>query len=253
MAMSLLDRLAACVEKEEAVALATVIAGPDSVGSRALVTGQGELNGQLGGVPRDTAIDEALASLSSETSGTISTGDYEVFVDVYPPPPKLVIVGAVEVAQRLTRLAKELGYRVIVTDARAAFATAERFPDADEVVKGWPQEVLPRIKFGESTYVVLLSHDPKFDEPTLQHVLPTPVRYVGAIGSRRTQEQRRQRLLASGFDETVLEKLYGPVGLDLGGKTAEEMALAILGEITAVRHGADGGFLRRRLQPALTA
>jgi xanthine dehydrogenase accessory factor len=113
------------------------------------------------------------------------------------------------------------------------------------VIKGWPQEVLPRIRFDESTYVVLLSHDPKFDEPTLQHVLPQPVPYIGAIGSRRTQEQRRERLRAQGFDDATLQKLYGPVGLDLGARSAEETALAILAEITAVRYGRAGGMMSR--------
>jgi xanthine dehydrogenase accessory factor len=118
------------------------------------------------------------------------------------------------------------------------------------VIKGWPQDVLPNLRLGESTYVVLLSHDPKFDEPTLQHVLPSRVSYIGAIGSRKTQQERFQRLREQGYSEEQLARLYGPVGLDLGGRSNEETALAILAEITAVRHGKQGGFMRRKLESA---
>jgi xanthine dehydrogenase accessory factor len=137
---------------------------------------------------------------------------------------------------------------VIITDARAAFAAPERFPDADRVIKGWPQEVLPTLRLDSSTYVVLLSHDPKFDEPTLEHVLPSDVRYIGAIGSRKTQQQRSDRLREAGFGEDQLERIYGPVGLDIGARSVEETALAILAEVTAVRYGRDGGFMRRRMR-----
>jgi xanthine dehydrogenase accessory factor len=139
-----------------------------------------------------------------------------------------------------------LGYRVIVTDARGAFAVPERYPDADRVIKGWPQDVLPTLRMDDATYVVLLSHDPKFDEPTLHHVLSTGVSYVGAIGSRKTQQERFERLRAEGYTDAQLSRVHGPVGLDLGGRSAEETALAIMAEITAVRHGRSGGFMSHR-------
>ncbi|HEX6506574.1 MAG TPA: XdhC family protein, partial [Chloroflexota bacterium] len=191
-----------------------------------------------------------LDRLRDEAAGTVSyqrpEGACEVFFDVYPAPPQLVIVGAGHVAVPLARFGKELGYRVVVTDARAAFARPERFPEADQVLKGWPQDVLPALDLGESTYVVLLSHDLKFDEPTLDHVLPSAVRYIGAIGSRKTQRSRFERLRLQGYTENQLGRLFGPVGLDIGGRTPEETAIAILAEITAVRRGRPGGFMRDR-------
>lgn len=250
--MSLFDTVRLHVQQEDAFVIATVIAGPEKVGAKALISSDGSVEGEPGSVELrqrvQTAAGELLACGVSETRRyELSDGVYEVFLDCFIPPPKIVVVGAVQTAQVLSRLAKELGYRVIVTDARAAFATRERFPEADEVLKGWPQDVLPGIRFDDATYVVLLSHDPKFDEPTLKHVLPLPVRYVGAIGSRRTQQQRRDRLRDEGFDEETLQKLHGPVGLDLGGRSAEETALAILAEITAVRHGRAGGMMSRKV------
>lgn len=255
--MSLFDSLRTNIEQENAFSLATVVAGPRFVGAKAVIHPDGRLEAES--VPealREPMVSDALELLQSESSDTrtyeLSDGAYEVFFDSHIPPPRLIIIGAVQIGQALCRLAKQLGFKVIVTDARAAFATKERFPEADEVLKGWPQEVLPTLRFDESTYVVLLSHDPKFDEPTLRHVLPLAVRYIGAIGSRRTQAARRERLLAEGFDEQVLDKIHGPVGLDLGGQSAEETALAILAEIVAVRHGKAGGMIGRHPQPVVT-
>lgn len=248
--MPIFETIRDLVRQEKTFSVVTIISGPEGVGRKVIVDLEGRANGRL--QPEDIAeavVAHALELLSSGASDTrsykSSAGIYEVFLDSYVPPPKIVIIGAVQIAQSLSRLAKELGYRVIVTDARAAFATEERFPEADQVLKGWPQDVLPTIRFDDSTYVVLLSHDPKFDEPTLHHVLPTSAPYVGAIGSRRTQEQRRDRLKTDGYDEEALSKLYGPIGLQLGGRSAEETALAILAEITAVRYHKSGGMLSR--------
>lgn len=175
-------------------------------------------------------------------------GSYDVFIDVYPVLPQLIIVGATHTAIPLSHFARTLGYKVTITDARGAFAVPERFPDAERVIKGWPQDVLPTLRLDDATYVVLLSHDPKFDEPTLQHVLPSEVRYIGAIGSRRTQQQRFDRLRSEGFTDDQLARIYGPVGLDIGARSVEETALAIMAEVTAVRYGSQGGFLRRKVQ-----
>lgn len=245
--MTLFDSIARAVDRDDAFVLATVIAG-QALGAKAIFYANGDIEGTLGSPDLMAAVKTAAADLlrlevCDSRTVTLPEGDYEVFLDSFVPPPRLVIIGAVETAQALTRFAKQLGYRVIVTDARAAFATEERFPDADEVLKGWPQDVLPGIRFDDSTYVVLLSHDPKFDEPTLAHVLPLSPRYIGAIGSRRTQKQRRERLLAEGFDEQTVDRIHGPVGLDLGGKTAEEIAISILAEITAVRRERPGGMM----------
>jgi xanthine dehydrogenase accessory factor len=256
--MSLYDSLRQRIGDEIPAALATVVAGPDGLGSKMLIGLDGVAEGQL--APPELArrvVEDAIRLIREERPDTVtydlSSGRFEVFIDVYPVPPRLIIVGATHTAIPLSHFAKHLGYRVIVTDARAAFAVPERFPDADEVIKGWPQDVFPALRLDETTYVVLLSHDPKFDEPTLEHVIPSPVPYIGAIGSRNTQKQRFDRLRSEGFTEEQLTRIYGPVGLDIGARSVEETALAILAEITAVRHGRDAGFMRNRLTIAPAA
>jgi xanthine dehydrogenase accessory factor len=236
---------------EVPVAVATIVSGPSDVGAKMLVHADGSAEGKMS--PPELACriaGDAMRLLLAERSDTISyelpDGLWEVFIEVYPAPPRLVIVGASHAAAPLTRLASALGYRVTVADARAAFALPERFPEAEQVLKGWPQDVLPGLRFDESTYVVLLSHDPKFDEPTLRHVVPSKARYIGAIGSRETQKARFDRLRAEGYTEEQLSRIYGPVGVDLGARTPEETALAIMAEMTAVRYGRTAGFLRDR-------
>lgn len=256
--MSLYDNLRQQITDEIPVALATVVAGPDGVGSKMLVGLDGAAQGHI--EPPELArqvAEDAVRLTREENPDTITydrpSGRYEVFIDVYPVPPRLIIVGATHTAIPLAHFAKQLGYRVIVTDARAAFAVPERFPDADQVIKGWPQDVFPGLRLDETTFVVLLSHDPKFDEPTLEYVVPSHVPYIGAIGSRQTQKQRFDRLRSQGFTDEQLARVYGPVGLDIGAHSVEETALAILAEVTAVRHGRDGGFMRNRLTTAPTA
>lgn len=241
------------ISDEIPVALATLVSGPDSVGAKMIVLADGSMEGQLG-TPEllrrvaGDAVERLRDGVSETLTYELPEGRYQVFIDSFPALPQIIIVGATHAAIPLSHFAKALGYRVIVTDARAAFAVAERFPDADRVIKGWPQDVLPGLRLDDRTYVVLLSHDPKFDEPTLQLVLPSAVRYIGAIGSRRTQQQRFERLREQGYSDEQLSRIYGPVGLNLGGKSVEETALAIMAEITAVRHGKEGGFMRRVMQ-----
>jgi xanthine dehydrogenase accessory factor len=251
--MSLYDTYRRYIDEEIPFALATVIAGPAGVGGKLLVHSDGAAEGELEPMNLEDAVRaDAVELLRREQSEIraydLLDGHFSVFIESYPAPYQLIIVGAAHAAGPLSRFASALGYRVIVTDARAAFADPDRFPDADQVIKGWPQDVLPTLRLDASTYLVLLSHDPKFDEPTLQLVLPAPVAYIGAIGSRKTQIERFQRLREQGFSEEQLAKVYGPVGLDLGGRSSEETALAILAEITAVRHGRQGGFMRRTLE-----
>jgi xanthine dehydrogenase accessory factor len=251
--MALYDRYRQLMDEEIPFALLTVIAGPEGVGSKLLLQLDGSTEGEIRPEGLQAAVlHDAGALLRQERSEVraydLPEGQFSVFVESYPAPHQIVIVGAAHAAGPLARFAKALGYRVIITDARAAFAVPERFPEADQVIKGWPQDVLPGIRFDASTYLVLLSHDPKFDEPTLQHVLPTSVAYIGAIGSRKTQLERFQRLREQGFTDEQMDKIYGPVGLDLGGRSSEETALAILAEITAVRYGRQGGFMRKKLE-----
>jgi xanthine dehydrogenase accessory factor len=253
--MALYETYRRYIDEEIPFALATVVDGPEGVGGKLLVELDGSAQGTIQPEGLQTAVrHDAVGLLRQEQSEVREyeqpEGTFSVFIESYPAPHQIVIVGAAHAAGPLSSFAKALGYRVIVTDARAAFAVAERFPDADKVIKGWPQDVLPGIRFDASTYLVLLSHDPKFDQPTLEHVLPTSVAYIGAIGSRKTQLERFERLRQQGFTEEQLAKIYGPVGLDLGGRSTEETALAILAEITAVRYGHEGGFMRRRLEGA---
>ena len=168
----------------------------------------------------------------------------QVFAEVLGPPPRLLVFGAVDLAEGLCRAAKGLGWRTLVTDARARFATAERVPSADELVVAWPEEALERFAPDERTAVVVLTHEDRWDVPALAGALGTPAFYVGALGSRRTQERRREQLLESGVSEEQLARLCGPAGLDLGAGTPAETALSILAEILAVRAGREGGRLR---------
>ena len=182
-------------------------------------------------------------------SKTIAAGGRQWFIEGFPVRPRLVVVGAVEVARHLVRYASELGYEVVVADGRPAFATAERFPDVDRLIVGWPDEVADEIGLGPNDAVAILTHDPKFDEPAIREALARGCRYVGAVGSRKTQGDRRERLLAGGVAPDDLARLRGPIGLDLGGREPAETALAIMAEIVASRFGGSGAPMRDRVQP----
>jgi xanthine dehydrogenase accessory factor len=170
--------------------------------------------------------------------------DGDDFIEPVRRPAHLVIVGAIHIAIPLHRLAKLMGYRVTVVDARSKFATKERFPEADELIVAWPDEAMAQLTMDNSTYVVILTHDPKFDLPALRSVLGKDVGYIGAIGSRKTNQKRFDALRAEGFTDDQLSRVHGPIGLDLGGRGAEETALGILAEITATRFGGSGAFMR---------
>jgi xanthine dehydrogenase accessory factor len=167
-----------------------------------------------------------------------------IFAEVLGPPPRLLVFGAVDLAEELCRAAKGLGWRTIVADARARFATPERIPSADELVVAWPEETLERFGPDDRTAVVVLTHEDRWDVPALAGALASEAFYVGALGSRRTQERRREQLLEVGVSEEQLERLCGPAGLDLGAATPAETALSILAEILAMRTGREGGRLR---------
>jgi xanthine dehydrogenase accessory factor len=218
------------------------------------VTEAGALQGTLGDPALDTQlVGAAREALDAGTSRTIELGDRSLFIEAYPSPSRLVVVGAVQVAMPLVRMARELGYETVVIDGRATFATRERFPDADQVVVGWPDEVADEIGLGPSDAVAVLTHDVKFDEPAIVAALERGCRYVGAVGSRKTQADRHARLLAAGVPPDALARLRGPIGLDLGGRAPAETALAILAEIVAARHGASGGPMRAQAALARSA
>ena len=202
---------------------------PDDLADAVPVTAAASDLGALEQLRRD-----ALAGGRSQTA---RMEDRHVFIEAFPVAPRLVIVGATEVARSLVELAGPLGYERIVIDARTAFATTERFPDVEQLLTEWPDEAFDRIDLGPNDAVAILSHDPKFDEPAIAEALKRGARYVGAIGSRKTQADRRRRLLEAGLTEEQLATIRGPIGLDLGGREPAETALAILAEIVAVRRG----------------
>jgi xanthine dehydrogenase accessory factor len=205
----------------------------------------GTLSDTTGSPDADAAVAQAARDLLARGgSGTVEAAGRQYFIEGFAATPRLVIVGAVQVAMPLIRMARELGYATVVTDGRAAFATKERFPDADTLVVGWPDEVAEEIGLGPADAVAVLTHDVKFDDPAIVAALRRGCRYVGAIGSRRTQAERRARLLAAGVGEADLARLRGPIGLDLGGRAPAETALAIMAEILAERYGGTGAPLR---------
>ena len=233
----------AAARRESGSVVATVIGGAAPLGS-GMVFEEGGGAARTGDLPPglEARLAEpaaaALAGLTSrvEKVGT-DAGEVEVFLEVFPRRPTLLIFGGVHIAMALVRLAKPLGYRTVVADGREAFLTRDRFPDADELILGWPEAVFRRVGLNAATCVCLLTHDPKFDEPALDLALKSPACYIGAIGSKKTQAHRRERLRAAGFSDAEIARLHGPIGLDLGGRAPADIALAILAEISAVRHG----------------
>lgn len=167
-----------------------------------------------------------------------------VFADVFGPPSRLFVYGAVDTADALCAAASAIGWRTIAADARSRFATPERLPNADEIIVAWPDEALATVRPDHTTAIVVLTHDDKFDLPLLTGALETDAYYIGALGSRRNQERRRERLLEAGVDEADLARISGPAGLDVGAHTPAETAVSMLAEIMAVRAGRDGGRLR---------
>jgi xanthine dehydrogenase accessory factor len=245
----LFDELKTHLEREQGIATATIVHGPDHIGSRLLVYPDRQTRGSLGHSELETcvvadatqAIWNARAAVYTYTLSTTATDPeqrYDVFIEGFPPPPELIIVGAGHIAIPLTTFAKTLNYRVTVIDARATFATRERFPHADELIVAWPDEVLAQRPLYPSTAVAVLTHDPKFDEPTLKVILSRHTTgYVGAIGSRKTSEERAQRLLQQGLTSEQIQRIHGPIGLNIGATSPEEIALAIMAQIIAIRHG----------------
>jgi len=205
------------------------------------VAEDGTTTGSTGSQEADAAISRAARDLLARGgAATIVVAGRQYFVEGFAAAPRLVIVGAVQVAIPLVRFARELGYATVVVDARAAFATRDRFPDVEGLVIGWLDDVADEIGLGPADAVAVLTHDMKFDEPAIVEALRRGCRYVGAIGSRKTQADRRARLLAAGVEQADLARLRGPIGLDLGGRMPAETALAIMAEVVAERYGGSG-------------
>lgn len=244
MREALYRQLTDCLESRQLAALATVVEGPGT-GNQLLIWPGGQTLGDLG-APR---LNQRAAIYGEQVIPIFSSGrktfqvdseTVDVFFEVLAPPPKLVVVGAVHVAIALVELARQLGFETIVIDPRGLFATEERFDAADRLIKSWPDEALDEVGLDESTYLVLLSHDLKIDLPALRKSLRSSVRYVGALGSNKTHQKRVDALREDGFSDEELTRIHAPIGLDLGGRRAEEIALSIIAQIVAVQHGATG-------------
>lgn len=238
--LEIYEALKTAIEAEQPVVVVTVVGGAGEVGAKMLARPDGSTLGALGpNMPTAEITAEALAMLARAESGIRAfphaNGETHIFVESYPPPPTLLIVGAVHIAIPLVTYGKTLGFRTIVIDARGAFATEERFAHADELILAWPDEVLPT-RLNTNSYVVLLTHDPKLDDPALKVALPSPARYVGALGSSKTHARRVERLTGEGMPAEQLARLHAPIGLPLGGRTPEEIALSIVAQIIAVRN-----------------
>src|SRR5947209_4405272 len=209
-------------------------------GERWLITADGPgphgLDGEVVGLAEDL--------MWAERSELHTMGERDYFIDVTHPAPRLLAVGAVDFARQLCRVARATGWRPFVIDPRGFFARRDRFPEAEEVVAAWPGEGFARLGLDRATAIAVLTHDPKLDDAALLAALDPEAGYIGAMGSRRAQASRRERLLEHGVSEESLERISAPIGLDLGALTAEETALSIMGEIIAVRHGRPGGRLR---------
>jgi xanthine dehydrogenase accessory factor len=240
------------INDERAIASVTVIRGPDEqLGRELILREDGQVFGTLGdtldkvaltaartalevgGARRQTLVLSALSPTREAGATAEPIEEVEVFVEALTSPPTLVIVGGVHIAIALVSIAKTLGYRTVVVDPRQWFGSHRRFPHVDRLIHAWPDKALTDITLTRSTAVAMLTHDPKLDDPGLKVALASPAFYVGALGSRKTQVQRRQRLLEQGLSETEVDRLRGPIGLNIGAQTPEEIALAIMGEVVA--------------------
>ena len=265
-----LGEIAAAVERGEPVAVATVIGGPGQIGARRVIwagdatartgpeAGAGEVGdagragacGTLGsGARLDAAVDDDVRGMLAQgltgirrygAHGERRGDELSVFVNSFAPPPLMLVFGAIDFAAAVARVGKFLGYHVTVCDARKVFATKSRFPDADEVVVEWPHRFLAGTSVDSRTVICVLTHDPKFDVPLLEVALRTPAGYIGAMGSRRTHEDRLARLREVGLTDEELARLRSPIGLDLGARTPEETAVSIAAELIQLRWGGTG-------------
>ena len=246
--MSLQGEFAKLAREGGRAALVTVVRAGDTgpaVGARVLVRADGGAKSSLGDEQLDrAAVAHAEELMWAERSELRELAGVGLFVDVVAPPPRLIVVGAVDFAGALCRMARTAGWRPYVVDPRGRFATPARFPDAEEIVVAWPSEAFTRLGgIDRATYIAVLTHDPKLDDDALAAALDSESPYIGAMGSRRAQAVRRERLLAAGVPEHKLDRVAAPIGLDLGGLTSEETALSIMAEIVAVRNNREGGRL----------
>jgi len=255
MNLTLLRTLESSVAARRPVATVTVLDG-SSVGAELLVGEDGVI---LSGTSGDDALDQQLTAMAAaslrarrteEQRLPTTAGEARVFIESYPPAPSLVVIGAAHIAIPLTKFAQDLGFDVTLIDAREWFLTEERFPHVARRILAWPDKGLAQVTLDAETYLVILSHDPKFERPALKAALPYPLRYIGAIGSRKTHADRIAALRAEGVSEEDVARIHAPIGLDVGAVSPEEIALSILAEMLAVRSGRSGGFMQPQRTPA---
>jgi xanthine dehydrogenase accessory factor len=248
--MTLLER---CFAPGANAALCTSLAGGGAdAAAKAVVFADGGMAGSLGDAGLDAALESvARAQIERGVSKTITVAGREVFVDVLAPRERLIIVGAVHISVCLCAMAADAGFAVTVVDPRERLNNRERFPNAADLLVGWPQDALPALRLDEHAYVAILTHDEKFDDPSLDIALRARPRYVGAIGSKKTHAARRERLIAAGFSRDVVDAVRGPIGLDIGAQSPEEIAVAILAEMIATKYGHRGAALRDRVEPSI--
>ena len=243
-----LPDVVASVRAHEPVAVATVVDGPGNLGAH-LVVWPDRVAGRLGSQRLDQAVEDDVRGMLEHGAnrlyrigpdGERRQDELSVFVQSFAPPPRMLVFGAIDFAAAVARVGKFLGYRVTVCDARPVFATRRRFPDADEVVVDWPHRYLATQQVDSRTVICVLTHDPKFDVPLLEVALQTDAAYIGAMGSRRTHDDRLARLRDEGVSEQALARVASPIGLDIGARTPEETAVSIAAEIVAHRWGGSG-------------
>ncbi|HLO16720.1 MAG TPA: XdhC/CoxI family protein, partial [Anaerolineales bacterium] len=236
--MEFFKALRSTLVEEHPAVVVTVVRGSDEImGREILVQDDGRVTGTLNDGLDKLALDLARETLAQgESRRVMLNEDVEVFMEVILPPPTLIAVGGVHITIALMSLAKTLGYRTVVVDPRSAFGNEERFPHVDQLIQAWPQDAFQQVPITRSTAIAMLTHDPKLDDPALKIALPSPAFYVGALGSKTTQAKRRQRLLDEGLTEEQLNRLHGPIGLEIGAGTPEEIAMSIMAEIVAARN-----------------
>ncbi len=241
MTATLYETLKRCIREQELVAVATVLSG-EQLGKKILVWQDGRTISNLSDSELQTAViravQEHFVSLESgRTALHYVSSEIDLFIDVYTPLPRLFVIGAAHIAIPLVSLAKIIGFHTIVIDSRRSFATRDRFPHADELTVDWPAKVLEEKRLDPSSYVAIVSHDDKMDNPALKVALESPARYIGALGSSRTHTKRVEALKEMGLNESQIARIRAPIGVRLGARTTEEIALAIITEIVAASHG----------------
>jgi xanthine dehydrogenase accessory factor len=233
------------VDSEQIGAAITCVAGP-AIGERAVI--EGGVGIVAGSIPDDVVVDVLADSellMANEQSRTLEYGDHRIFISTIAPRPVLVVFGAGHVSQPLAEYARSLGFRVIVVDSRKTWATHERFPDVDELIVGWPDVFFADHELDARTYVALMNHDSRFEDPVFPKVHHAPIKYLGAMGSRRTHRSRVERLSAAGWTDDEIGRIHSPIGLDIGAETPEEMAIAVIAEMIQIRYGHGSGLSLR--------